>query len=174
MVGLAGAAQDQYLLTCRVFGLAVLVCRGDLAKDAELLMLRHENAVPRRQAGRVRYEPADRAWLVALARLADRRDCQRRREDVNVFRHEPQYGQGLLCLGAIPQWPSSAPPQVAGDMSPTRMTRAVAGDAHLVTQPLSLDEMARARSGQPAPASGTNKANPLSDARGQRRAARPE
>jgi hypothetical protein len=25
-----------YLLTCRVFGLAVLVCRGDLAKDAEL------------------------------------------------------------------------------------------------------------------------------------------
>ena len=50
-----------YLLTCRVFGLAVLVCRGDLAKDAEVLVLRHENAVLRRQAGRVRYEPADRA-----------------------------------------------------------------------------------------------------------------
>jgi hypothetical protein len=28
-----------YLLTCRVFGLAVLVCRGDLAKDAEPLVL---------------------------------------------------------------------------------------------------------------------------------------
>jgi len=56
-----------YLLTCRVFGLAVLVCRGDLAKDAELLVLRHENVVLRRQAGRVRYEPADRAWLVARA-----------------------------------------------------------------------------------------------------------
>ena len=33
-----------YLLTCRVLGLAVLVFRGDLAKDAELLMAGHENA----------------------------------------------------------------------------------------------------------------------------------
>jgi hypothetical protein len=62
-----------YLLTCRVLGLTVLVCRGDLAKDAELLVLRHENAVLRRQAGRIRYEPADRAWLVALERLVPRR-----------------------------------------------------------------------------------------------------
>ncbi len=42
-----------YLLTCRVLGLAVLLCRGDRAKDAELLVLRHENAVLRRHAGRV-------------------------------------------------------------------------------------------------------------------------
>jgi putative transposase len=40
-----------YLLTGRVLGLAVLVFRGDLAKDAELLVLRHENAVLRRHAG---------------------------------------------------------------------------------------------------------------------------
>ena len=46
-----------YLLTCQVLGLARLVFRGDLAKDAELLALRHENAVLRRHAGRVRYEP---------------------------------------------------------------------------------------------------------------------
>jgi transposase len=62
-----------YMLTCRVLGLAVLMFRGDRAKDAELLVLRHENAVLRRHVGRVRYEPADRAWLAALARLIPRR-----------------------------------------------------------------------------------------------------
>jgi putative transposase len=62
-----------YLLTRWALGLAVLVFRGDRAKDAELLVLRHENAVLRRHAGRVRYEPADRAWLAALARLVPRR-----------------------------------------------------------------------------------------------------
>jgi hypothetical protein len=58
-----------YLLTRRILGLAVLVFRKDLAKDAELLVLRHENAVLRRHVGRVRYEPADRVWFAALARL---------------------------------------------------------------------------------------------------------
>jgi putative transposase len=62
-----------YLLTCRVLGLAVLVFRSDLAKDAELLVLRHENAVLRRHLSRARYEPADRAWFAALARLVPRR-----------------------------------------------------------------------------------------------------
>ena len=62
-----------YLLTCRVPGLAVLVFRGDLAKDAELLVLRHEDAVLGRHVGRVRYEPADRVWFAALARLISRR-----------------------------------------------------------------------------------------------------
>jgi hypothetical protein len=49
-----------YLLTCRVLGVAVLAFRGDRAKAAELLVLRHENAVLRRHIGRLRYEPADR------------------------------------------------------------------------------------------------------------------
>jgi putative transposase len=62
-----------YLLVRRVLGLAVLAFRGDLAKDAELLVLRHENAVLRRNVGRVRYEPADRMWFAALARLLPRR-----------------------------------------------------------------------------------------------------
>ena len=61
-----------YVLTCRVLGLAVLVFRADVTKDADLLVLRHENAVLRRHAGRVRYAPADRAWLAALARLVPR------------------------------------------------------------------------------------------------------
>jgi transposase len=61
-----------YLLTCRVLGVAALVFRGDPAKVAELLVLRHENAVLRRHASRVRYEPTDRAWFAALARLVPR------------------------------------------------------------------------------------------------------
>ena len=52
-----------------LFGQAVLVARSDRAKDAELLVLRHENAVLRRNAGRVRYDPADRAWFAALTRF---------------------------------------------------------------------------------------------------------
>ena len=61
-----------YVLMRWLLGL-VLLSRGDHAKDAELLVLRHENAVLRRTAGRVRYEPADRAWFAALAPFIPRR-----------------------------------------------------------------------------------------------------
>ena len=61
-----------YLLVRRVLSLAVLLLRRDLDKDAELLVLRHENAVLRRHAGRIRYEPADRVWFAALAQLIPR------------------------------------------------------------------------------------------------------
>jgi len=61
-----------YLLVRRVLSLSVLVFRGDLAKGAELLVLRHENTVLRRQAGRIRYEPADRVWFATLAQLISR------------------------------------------------------------------------------------------------------
>ncbi len=50
-----------------------MLARQDLSKDAELLVLRHENTVLRRQVARVRYTPADRAWLAALSRLVPRR-----------------------------------------------------------------------------------------------------
>ena len=56
-----------------LFSLAVLVVRGDGEKNAELLVLRHENAVLRRNAGRMRYDPADRAWFAALTRFIPRR-----------------------------------------------------------------------------------------------------
>ena len=62
-----------YLLMRWLFGLVALVFRGDQAKDAELLVLRHENAVLRRTASRIRYEHADRAWFAVLASFIPRR-----------------------------------------------------------------------------------------------------
>jgi len=52
---------------------AVLVVRSDEEKNAELLVLRHENAVLRRNVGRMRYDPGDRAWFDALTRFIPRR-----------------------------------------------------------------------------------------------------
>jgi len=58
-----------YLIVRSVLGLLATQFPRDLSKDAELLVLRHENAVLRRHIARVRYEPAARVWLAALARL---------------------------------------------------------------------------------------------------------
>ena len=62
-----------YLLMRWLLGLVVLLSRSDRPKDAEFLVLRHENAVLRRQIGRVRYQPGDRLWLSALSRLIPKR-----------------------------------------------------------------------------------------------------
>ena len=61
-----------YLLMRCLLSLAVLVVRGNQARYAELLVLRHDNAVLRRARRPGAYEPADRAWLAALARLTPR------------------------------------------------------------------------------------------------------
>jgi putative transposase len=62
-----------YLVVCRLFALLVLVARCDRSKELEILVLRHELAILRRQAGRPRFEPHDRLVLAALSRVAPRR-----------------------------------------------------------------------------------------------------
>jgi hypothetical protein len=61
-----------YVLVRCLLGCVVVTARGEASKDAELLVLRHENAVLRRQASRVRYQPGGRLWLVALSRVIAR------------------------------------------------------------------------------------------------------
>jgi putative transposase len=62
-----------YRLARCLLGCLMLLARREASKEAELLVLRHENAVLRRQIGRGRDEPADRLWLAALSRLIPRR-----------------------------------------------------------------------------------------------------
>jgi hypothetical protein len=50
----------------------VLLLRREASTAAELPVLRHENAVLRRNVARVRYEPADRLWFAALSGLLPR------------------------------------------------------------------------------------------------------
>jgi len=57
-----------YLITVRVFAWLVLLGRSQASKDAEIMILRHEIAVLRRQVARPAPDWADRANLAALAR----------------------------------------------------------------------------------------------------------
>jgi len=63
---------ELYLAFCRALQLIRLVGRSDTDLAVEIVMLRHEVAVLRRQVHRPALEPADRAVLSGLARLLPR------------------------------------------------------------------------------------------------------
>jgi len=61
-----------YLLMIRAFGWLALLARSDTSKDTEILVLRHEVAVLRRQVTRPKPDWADRSMIAALTRLLPR------------------------------------------------------------------------------------------------------
>jgi hypothetical protein len=62
-----------YVIVCRLLELIVLLGRGDRAKELEILVLRHELSILRRQVNRARFESHDRLLLAAFSRMLPRR-----------------------------------------------------------------------------------------------------
>jgi putative transposase len=58
-----------YVVVCRLFALVLLLARGERSKELEILVLRHELSVLRRQVKRPRWERRDRLVLAALSRV---------------------------------------------------------------------------------------------------------
>ena len=61
-----------YILACRLFELVVLLARGERSKELEILVLRHELSILRRQVRRPQFTPGDRLMLAALSRVLPR------------------------------------------------------------------------------------------------------
>ena len=62
-----------YVFACRLLELIVLLGRRDRSKELEILVLRHELAILRRQVARPKLTPRDRLLLATLSRVLPRR-----------------------------------------------------------------------------------------------------
>jgi putative transposase len=62
-----------YVLARRLFELVVLLGRGERSKELEILVLRHELSILRRQVSRPRFASRDRLLRAAFSRVLPRR-----------------------------------------------------------------------------------------------------
>jgi putative transposase len=61
-----------YLVACRLFAFVVLLARSDRSKELELLVLRHELSILRRQSRRPQLTESDRLVLACTPRAQHR------------------------------------------------------------------------------------------------------
>jgi putative transposase len=102
-----------YVLAGRLLALIVVRGRGDGSKDVELILLRHEISVLRRQTPRPRLEPADRLIMAAFARHlpGPLRQCRlvspgtllRWHRELLARKWDRPHGQRTLTVG-LPSW----------------------------------------------------------------------
>lgn len=103
-----------YLTLCRSIQLLATLARGDAAKDLEILVLRHQLGVLRRQIPRPRLEPTDRALLAAVSRAlpSARWSCFLVRPETLLRWHRrlmAHPAQGWLAVACHPPAPTSWP-----------------------------------------------------------------
>jgi hypothetical protein len=100
-----------YLALRRVLGLLVLRGRSQRSKDLELVVLRHEVQILRRQVRRLELQPADRGFLAAASQVLDRR----------------RWGSLVVAPATLLGWHRRPPDPVAGEHRLLRARRSDRG-----------------------------------------------